>query len=83
MFDDRNHLNYFQWREFWFILHLLLFCFVFLLNLVSLYFIFPVSIDDQLNHYAEEFFKDVFLKMSQNSHEKGCARVSFLIKLQA
>ena len=82
MFDDRNHLNYFQWGEFWFILHLLLFCF-FLLNLVSLHFIFPVRIDDQLNHYPEEFFKDVFLKMSQNSQEKGCARVSFLIKLQA
>ena len=55
----------------------------FLLNLVSLRFIFPVRIDDQLNHYPEEFFKDVFLKMSQNSQEKGCARVSFLIKLQA
>ena len=27
--------------------------------------------------------KKVFLKISQNSHENACARVSFLIKLQA
>ena len=27
--------------------------------------------------------KTVFLKVSQNSHEKTCARVYFLIKLQA
>ena len=27
--------------------------------------------------------KKVFLKISQNSQEKTCARVSFLIKLQA
>ena len=29
------------------------------------------------------YVKKVFLKISQNSHENTCARVSFLIKLQA
>ena len=31
----------------------------------------------------EVFYKKVFLKNSQNSEENTCARVSFLIKLQA
>ena len=29
------------------------------------------------------YIKKVFLEISQNSHENTCARVSFLIKLQA
>ena len=29
------------------------------------------------------FLKKLFLEISQNSHENTCARVSFLIKLQA
>ena len=31
----------------------------------------------------EVFYKKVFLKVSQNSQENTCARISFLIKLQA
>ena len=31
----------------------------------------------------EEFFKKVFLEISQNSEKNARARVSFLIKLQA
>ena len=32
---------------------------------------------------AEVFYKKLFLKISQNSQENTCTRVSFLIKLQA
>ena len=35
------------------------------------------------SHRTCFFFKKVFLKISQNSHEYTCARVSILIKLQA
>ena len=55
-----------------FIFYLFIYFFFFLLSLVSLHFIFPVRIDDQPSHYPEEFFKDVFLKMSQNSQGFGC-----------
>ena len=49
-----------------FIFYLFIYLFIFLLSLVSLHFIFPVRINDQLNHYPEEFLKDVLLKISQN-----------------
>ena len=35
------------------------------------------------NSRPEVFCKKVFLKISQNLQEKTCARVSFLLKLQA
>ena len=34
-------------------------------------------------HPPEVFYKSVFLKISQNLQKNICARVSFLIKLQA
>ena len=64
-------------------LFFIIYLFIYLLSLVSLHFIFSVRINDQLNHYPEEFRKDVLLKISQCWQEKSCARVSFLIKLQA
>ena len=42
----------------------------------------PVSYD-RSSHWSFSAKKKVFLKVSQNSQEKTCARVSFLITLQS
>ena len=57
--------------------------------MISLLKLLPVSIiTTAITIYSEAVFqkcsvKKVFLEMSQNSQENTCARVSFLIKLQA
>ena len=59
-----------------------------LVFLFSLNVILPLVFLSWLNamkcrsNRREVFYKKVFLKISQNSHENTCARVSFLIKLQ-
>ena len=42
-----------------------------------------LQVNEKLKHCPEVFWKKVFLEISQKSQESACARVSFLMKLQA
>ena len=62
--------------------------FVFYAVLISLYPIIPLFPSKRVGRGPEAFaqrcsVKKVFLEISQNSQENTCARVSFLMKLQA